>query len=286
MVGLDTDRTNEQRRRQLFLALGCVLLSAVLLYLPASTQAVLANAVRSTALRPFIALNEARTRAAERARDFEVLRAQMDSVVANMAAQRTLAEENRQLRSLLGLEERQSGVYRAATVIRPGTPGAESVFLLGIGARDGVQAFAPVITDSGLLGVTQEVLETNALAIDWSHPDFRVGVMSPDGLSHGLVSSVRGTFREQDRMILRGTAFLSDLDPGTELRTSGRGGVWPRGVLVGWVDEVAEASSGWEKSYYVIPAVYPGSVTHALVQLEAPDDDLVVTMDSIGDGPL
>lgn len=72
-------------------------------------------------------------------------------------------------------------------------------------------------------------------------------------------------------MILQGTAFLSDLGEGTELLTSGRGGVFPRGVLIGWIDEVASASSGWSKSYYVIPAVYPGSVSHALVELSLPD---------------
>ncbi len=266
MVGIESEGP-DQRRRQLLVALLFVATSAFLLYMPESTQASVANVVRATVLMPFIGLNEARTRAGERADDFEMLRTQMDSVLSTIAAQRTLAEENRQLRGLLDLKERSENQFVAATVIRPGTPGAESVFLLDVGLRDGARIYAPVITDGGLLGVIQTVENTNALAIDWSNPDFRVSVMTSDGLSHGLIGSVRGLFREQDRMILRGTAFLSDLAPGTELQTSGRGGVWPRGVLVGWVDGVAEASSGWDKSYYVVPAVYPGSVTHALVQL-------------------
>jgi rod shape-determining protein MreC len=205
-------------------------------------------------------------RARERAADFEVLRAQMDSALALLAAQRTLAEENRQLRGLLDLSNRRPSRLVAATVLRSGTPGAESVFTLDVGWRHGVEPFSPVLTEHGILGVVEEVQEESSRAIDWSHPSFRVSAMTPDGQSHGLVEPARGRFREQDRMILQGTAFLSNLAPGTELVTSGRGGVFPRGVLIGWIDDVAATSSGWSKSYYVTPAVYPGAVSHALVE--------------------
>ena len=272
MGGLRPDQ-HQRKRRELLSALGFVLASALLFRIPPSGQAAIGQGLRSSLLSPFVELNGMLTRASERASDFEVLRAQMDSAIGLLAAQRTLAEENRQLRALLSLDQPRQSRLVAATLLRAGTPGAESVFSLDVGLDQGITAFSPVITESGLLGAVQEVHERSSLAIDWSHPEFRVSAMTADGQFHGLVEPARGRFREQDRMILQGTAFLSDLPKGTELVTSGRGQVFPRGILIGWVDEVATASSGWSKGYYVVPAVYPGSVSHALVELPLSDGD-------------
>lgn len=237
--------------------------------------------LRETVLSPLLDINGAITRMRERALDFNVLRAQMDSVAALVAQRRTLAEENRQLREALALREREGSRVRAVTVVRTGTPGTESVFLVDAGATEGIRAFNAVATEAGLLGQVQEVYSDRAVALDWSHPDFRVSAMTPDGRAHGLVEAVRGAFREQDRLILRGTAFLSDLSPGEELLTSGRGGTFPRGIRIGWVAGPAEASAGWSRSYYVDPAVYPGAATHALVYLDRIADPVVA--DSGGD---
>ena len=269
MAGLQPDRP-EQRRRQWLTALGFVLAAALLLYLPSGAQASLGHGLRSSVLAPFVELNGALSRARARAADFDVLRAQMDSALALLAAQRTLAEENRQLRGLLELRENRPSRLVAATVLRSGTAGAESAFTLDVGAVQGVMPFAPVLTEHGILGQIAEVREDHSLAIDWSHPEFRVSAMTADGESHGLVEAARGRFREQDRLVLHGADFLSDIEPGTEVVTSGRGGAFPRGVLIGWVDGVAGTSSGWSKSYYVLPAVYPGAVSHALVELPGP----------------
>lgn len=270
MGGLRPDQ-HKRKRRELLSALGFVLAAALLLYIPAQGQAALGQIMRASVLSPFIEVNGMLTRAGERATDFEVLRAQMDSAISLLAAQRTLAEENRQLRGLLSLKDPRRSRFVAATVLRAGTPGAESVFSLDVGRDRAITPFSPVITENGVLGAVQEVHEFSSLAIDWSHPEFRVSAMTVDGQFHGLVEPERGRYREQDRMILQGTAFLSDLPKGTELVTSGRGSVFPRGILIGWVDDVAMASSGWSKGYYVVPAVYPGSVSHALVELPRPD---------------
>ncbi|NNM33661.1 MAG: rod shape-determining protein MreC [Gemmatimonadetes bacterium] len=271
MAGLQPDRP-EQRRRQWLTAFGFVLAAALLLYLPAGAQASLGHGLRSSVLAPFVELNGALSRARARAADFDVLRAQMDSALALLAAQRTLAEENRQLRGLLELRDQPPSRLVAATVLRSGTAGAESAFTLDVGAVQGVMPFAPVLTEHGILGQVTEVREDHSLAIDWSHPEFRASAMTSDGLAHGLVEAARGRFREQDRLVLRGADFLSDIEPGSEIVTSGRGGAFPRGVLIGWVDGVAGTSSGWSKSYYVVPAVYPGAVSHALVELPGPQE--------------
>lgn len=261
-----------------------VLLSAILMNLPATSQRGIGYAIRSSALRPFVALNGAVARAKARALDFEVLRVQTDSLLTWVASQRTLAEENRQLRALLGLSGQPREHLVAATVIRPGGSDTGSVFYLDAGRRDGVRRFDAVVTEAGLLGQVQDVRARRATAFDWSHPDFRVSAMTVDGQVHGLVEPARGQYREQDLLVLRGTAYLSDLERGDELVTSGRGGAFPRGIRIGWVTAEADVSAGWSRSYYVEPTVYPGSVTYALVDVRDPEAPVVApAADSIAE---
>ena len=271
MVGQARAR-RRHRRTDLHIVLGLVLLSLISVNLPADAQRSVRGAVRQSVLRPFIEIQVMVTRARSQARNYLTVRAQLDTMLTLIASQRTLAEETRQLRGLLELEERSPGRLVPVTVTRSGTAGSESVFRIDKGSAAGIARFDAVRTDLGLLGQVQEVNPHSALAIDWSHPEFRVSAMTADGQAHGLVEVVRGEFREQDRLVLSGTAYLSDLAPGVELVTSGRGGVFPRGVRIGWIAGVAGTSAGWDISYYVDPAVYPGTATYALVAIGLPDD--------------
>ena len=262
-----------------------VMASAILMKLPERTQHAVGEAVRSSVLQPFLTINGAVTRYKARAMDYDVLRAQYDSLLTLVAARRTLAEENRQLRGLLILPQRRPGRFVPVTVVRPGTTAAGSVFYMDAGAASGIEQFDAVVTETGLLGQVQDVRARSATAFDWSHPDFRASAMSADGTAHGLVEPVRGDYREQDLLLLRGTAYLSGLETGVEILTSGRGGALPRGVLIGWVMGVAETSAGWSASYYVQPAVHPGSVTHASVEIGPLPKPAAFASDSTGVAP-
>ena len=258
-------------RRQVTATVLFVVAALVMTYLPASAQQQVASFLRSTVLRPFAKTQEAITIARERAGRLDDLQPRLDSLVAVMAAQGELAEENRRLRGLLGLSDKLGPVFRAATVVRAGTTGAESTFLVGLGSADGVQANAPVISARGLVGVIRDVRRDHAVGMDWTHPDFRAGAMTADGTTYGVVESRRGRFREEDRLMLNGTAFNARVEDGALVVTSGLGGVFPRGVPVGLVNGLAEAEGGWRKSYWLTPLAEPGAATHVLVAIGTPE---------------
>ena len=197
--------------------------------------------------------------------DVTDIRAQRDSLAALVSAQATLAEENRRLRSLLSLTEKAGESFRPADVLRLGVAGAESTFMINAGRRDGVRVGSPVLTPDGLLGVVWSVDETRAQAIDWTHPEFRVSAMTADGNAYGIVEVRRGRYREEDMLALTGAPFHSDIHPGGRVVSSGRGGVFPRGILLGTVIGIEEADTGWRKSYLLRPGVRPEAVSQVLV---------------------
>jgi cell shape-determining protein MreC len=287
MPAYTSDSLDTGGRKQVAAAIGIFVLSLVTLFLPATRQQQVASALRDSVLRPFVSVQRALTLARSRASDQSVLRRQLDSLVAATSGHWALATENRRLQELLGVSERLGPGWTPAGVVRSGTTGSESTFMLDVGSDDGVSQFAPVITADGVLGRVQEVYPTTSLAIDWTHPDFRMSAMDPAGTTFGIAQSRRGEFREADRLEFNGTAYTSRLDDGTVIISNGLG-VWPLGVPIGKVDGLAEADAGWRKSYWLRPMVELGGVTHVLVGIE-PDSTANLTSvwptDSVLTGP-
>lgn len=240
------------------------------------TQEFLAAQIRSSALLPFVSLQQGLANARVRAIRNEELQGQVDSLVSALTSRTTLEEENRRLRQLLGLSDRLGPAWTAAQVLRPGTQGSRSAFLLDVGSGDGVIARAPVLVRDGLAGMVTEVQEGVATGMDWTHPDFRASAMTEDGQVYGFIQAQPGRFAEEDRLLLTETEFTTDLEPGTVIVTSGLGGVLPRGIPIGEIVELTETEGRWRKNYLVDPYVEVGSLTHVLVGTDerVPDVDL------------
>lgn len=280
------------RRKDVTIAVIVLLVAASTSFLAESNQQRVASALQATVLRPFIAtqerLNESRLRAVE----VDSLMTELDALTAIVSTQSALADENRTLRGLLDLTERAGQSYLPATVLRPGTPGSESMFIVDVGSVDGISQGSPVVSPHGLVGVVREVRPVNAVGMDWSHPEFRASAMLADGSTYGMVEARRGRFREEDRLVLNGVAFNQPIDDGVIVLTSGLG-VLPRGVPIGRIDGLADSEGSWRKSYWLAPMVEPGAATHVLVLMGVEGLDVsavwradsVTVADSVGGGP-
>jgi rod shape-determining protein MreC len=273
---LDFDGTRRTRRRDAALSAAVLAVAFLLLALPAEYQRPIRSATRSTILRPFLSLQSVISERRGGMVDVTRLRAQRDSLAALVAAQASLSEENRQLRSALNLSQRVADSYTPANVLRAVLTSAESTFIVDVGRADGVFVGSPVLTADGLLGVVWEVDERSAQAVDWTHPDFRVSAMTADGQAYGLIEPRRapGQRREEDLLALTGSPFQTDVRPGRRVVSSGRGGLFPRGVMIGTVIGIEEADTGWRKSYLVRPAVRPEAALHVLVGIRQQAGDL------------
>jgi rod shape-determining protein MreC len=281
-------------RRDLPVVVGLILLSIVALYLPAGTQARIAQGFQDTILRPFTLVREALAQARLRAEDALELQARLDSLGAAVATQATLAEENRRLREMLDLEARAPETFIHANLFRPGTVGSASMFLLDVGTDEGVQVGDPVLMRAGrvgLLGVIREVNRDLSIGLDWSHPEFAATAMTADASVFGLVEPRAGDFRGGDRLLLTAIPYNEQLAPGTLITTSGLGGVFPRGIPIGEVMELHQNEGQWQSEYWLEPVVLPGSVNHVLI---ARSDSSLIQLfqtlreqagDSIGVGP-
>jgi rod shape-determining protein MreC len=260
--------------------IACVGLALVVRALPEAAQDAAAAAVRRTLLVPFLTIEEQTGRFRTAYAEVRGLMAERDSAAARAILAETLAEENRQLRALLELRQRLPAVSVAAEVLREATPTRGLTVLLSEGSRAGIPVLAPVVTPQGLLGVVRSVDPERSVAALWTHPDFRVSAMTPDGAIFGMVRP-RGGDPDTMTMLLAGVPYRDTIPPGTPLLTSGFGGVYPRGIRIGTVMALAGEQEGLARSYLVRAAAHPGSASHVIVLVSrVPDVALAFQPDS------
>ncbi len=245
----------------------CVVLAIVARISPAEFTEPIASGIRGSVLAPFLFLQEyAEDLKSSRSRYFAVL-VQRDSLAVRVGAQDALIEENIRLRELLDLRERISGEHVGAAVLHQSLPTDGLTLVLSAGSNQGVRPLTPVVTPAGLVGVVRSVDANASVAVIWAHPEFRASAMSLDGSVYGNVGSYEGGGRGSGLLELTGVPFRENILPGTRIYTSGHGGVYPRGIPIGEIVGVASERSGWERTYYVQPAVHPASVSHVIVLL-------------------
>lgn len=250
---------------------GCVILALVASALPNQMREPVAGGLRRSIVAPLVGLqqNAERWRAAWLESERKVL--QRDTIALQLMQGQSAMVENERLRRILGLGSRLAWGFIPAEALHTSgrTEDVITTLTLTAGARAGVTPYSPVVAPEGIVGLVQTVDPRMSIAILYSHPDFRVSAMSADGSAFGIVYphlDVRpGRLAERYLLELRNVPFRSELKPGTAIFSSGLGGAWPRGVLIGTVmDEVKQAES-WSRTYILRPAVNPAHVTSVMI---------------------
>jgi len=221
--------------------------------------------VRGTVLYPFIELHRFSSELSQVSQRVDDLQGERDSLVVLLGRYWSLANQADLFRTQAGIESFQSGSVKPAEVY-PGRPrvGDPNVFVLK--GPSVVQSDFPtgVFTGRGLVGVARGPHGRGARGEFWSHPDFRVSVVTEDGQVRGIVRASRPD-GGQAVLVLDGAPFQSNVRNGTLLVTTGIAGVYPPGVLVGTVRRVLDAEAGWMKSYIVEPSVRPEEASIVLI---------------------
>ena len=234
----------------------------------------MATALRASVLRPFVAIRTELETARHSVSELEIHRRKIDSLMAVVTYSASLDEEVESLRALFDLGDRGVGKFVGVALLRTRGAGSEGMFIVNKGIDEGVTPGRPVITPDGVVGRIVQARRGSAVGIDWTHADFRASAMVESGSAYGIVWTERGTYREEDRLVLDGLPYHGDPVIGKRVLTSGLGSVYPRGIPIGVISEVRAEREPWAKTYWLTPAVKPASVLYAAVSVAGPDDDL------------
>ncbi|ETD68932.1 rod shape-determining protein MreC [Pelistega indica] len=174
-----------------------------------------------------------------------------------------MAEENIQLRRLLGIKKSVNIPSVAVQILYAAPNPLHQTLVLTKGANDGIAPGMPVIGEGGLVGQIQRVTANTAEAALIT--DERVSLPAII-LRNGLRVVVYGS-GHPSRVEVRYLALGADIKEGDQLVTSGIGGVFPAGLAIGQVNKIEKNSAQGFVSAYVEPTAHPERYLHFLVLL-------------------
>lgn len=151
-----------------------------------------------------------------------------------------------------------------ATVISKDAADAYDSFVLNTGSNDGVKVGDPVVYGDYVMGVVKKVNFTSCVVYSVLDPRVNIGAYESGTKEYGYVSGDEGLFS-------KGLCRLSGLDTSTSIVsggivcTSGAGGVFPNGLIIGEVSAIKndEVSA----SYYaeIKPFADPDEISDVFV---------------------
>ena len=174
------------------------------------------------------------------------------------------SEENMRLRELLNLRDKHSDyVLESSKVVLWSSSNWSSSFTISKGARSGIEYGDPVITEYGaLVGQVTELGETWATVSTLIDVDMSVGGTIVSTGSSGMVVGEYSLMKQK----LAKLTFLADgaqIFAGDEVTTSGSGGAFPAGLVIGTVTNV-QTEAGGQIEYGIVE---PQAKLDALVQV-------------------
>jgi len=180
-----------------------------------------------------------------------------------------MSEENVRLRALLDLSERNSDYkFDTATIIAWTSSNYASSFTINKGTGAGLELGQGVITENGyLVGQITQIDYASATVTTILDTTSNVGALVNETSEVAIINGdfdcfqegkVRLSYLQNDTSVIAGDTII----------TSGKGGVFPQGLVIGYVESVVSDPSGLDVYAVVAPAADITDLTHVFIITE------------------
>ena len=169
------------------------------------------------------------------------------SLKSQLAELKEADNENQQLRRELELHQKENFEAQAALVVARRLENGQAAFFIDKGTESGIFPGAVVLSGQKfLLGRVKKSFWKGAEVELIFNSNFLAGVEVQDKGTAGVVQGVRGTAAVLDKV-----SKSAEIEKGQSLITSGLGGEFPRGLLLGFVGDELQADGGLFRRFAV-----------------------------------
>ena len=172
------------------------------------------------------------------------------------------ALETQRLERLLAMRQASRAEFLTARVVGKDATNWFKTILLDRGSADGIRRNQPVLAPDGLVGRVVEITPSSARVQLLTDPVSAVGGLIQRTRVTGIVSGNLGAGAR-----VRYLPLMADVAVGDEVVTSGMGGVFPKGILIGRITSV-ERKSG---------ALFQEATLQSAVDLSRLEEVLILT---------
>ncbi|HSJ36932.1 MAG TPA: rod shape-determining protein MreC [Planococcus sp. (in: firmicutes)] len=204
------------------------------------------------------------------------LKGRLDEFAAVQAEVTDLRSENDQLKEIVG-KEADLRDYNPiqATVIARNPDQWEEKIILNKGESSGVAVNMAVMSSRGLIGKVSLVTKSTSTVelISTQNPNYRVSAMVLGG-DEGVFGLIEGYDAERRELMLKRIDAQIDLEIGQQVVSSGLGGIFPKGLIIGEITEITIDEFGLTQLAYIKPAADFTLLNHVMIaDRETPEVD-------------
>ena len=182
--------------------------------------------------------------------------------------------ENMRLRQLLSFQNSHPQFdMMAASVVTRDVGTWTNTFTIDRGSADGLEVNMAVVIPGGVVGFISDVYTHSARVQTILDPRTAIGVIIQRPESR-VASIVKGNGSNPDEPLLVNVARDGDVLNGDTLITSGYGGIYPKGLLVGHVTRIDNDSEGFVKNAVVQLSADLRNVEEVFVILRSREGEL------------
>lgn len=177
-----------------------------------------------------------------------------------------VAAENARLRELMNLREKHEDFqYESAKIVSWDSSNYSSAFNISKGSNQGIELGDSVVTEYGaLVGQITELGETWATVRTLIDVSTNVGALIGDTGSSGMVVG-DFTLMQQGQTRVTYLSSGSQIFQGDEVLTSGAGGSFPAGLIIGEISAIMSEAGGQTTYGVVEPACDLGTLAQVFV---------------------
>jgi rod shape-determining protein MreC len=182
------------------------------------------------------------------------LKQRLDKLASLEAQVHLLKEENEELRDILDKKESLRDFKPIqATVVARNPDHWHEMIIINQGEVDGIKENMPVITSKGLIGKVKSISQFTSTVqlLSTMDPKYRISaIIQANKKVFGLVE---GYDSERELLLIKNIPYNAEVAIGQNVISSGLGGVFPEGLVIGKVVEVVPDQYGLNQTAYVKP---------------------------------
>lgn len=178
------------------------------------------------------------------------LREELDRLLKEQQEYREAILENKRLRELLSLKEKEQRYVTTARVISRGVDQWSNMLILDKGSLNGVMKDMTAITYRGLVGKISGVFDSYSSLLLITDINFSASIRLQESRTEGIIS---GTGYRKCQ--LKYIPYDEKVKEGDIVLTSGLDSLFPKGIPVGYVSKVDKKSTGLFQSIEILPFV-------------------------------
>jgi rod shape-determining protein MreC len=188
------------------------------------------------------------------------LKAELDKLLRERQKYEEAFLENKRLKEILSLKEKEHRYVTSARVIARGPDQWSNTFVLDKGLPAGIQKDMTAITTKGLVGKISEVSNSYSYLLLLTDINFSATVRLQERRMEGIISGT-GLRKCQLKYI----PYDEEVKKGDVLITSGLDSLFPKGIPVGYVSKVDKKGSGLFQNIEVTPFVNNRSIEEVAI---------------------